>query len=913
MAVLAGLILGFHAPLVFTESVLTDFDLFAYFYPYWEHRAAAFREGRLPLWNPYLFTGVPFLANPQAGVLYPLNWPFSWLSAPRAVAWSYLVHLWIAGAGLYALMRSGVSCGALAAGLGAVVFALGGLLAAQAGHINQVQAAAWLPWLVLALLKAGKPSSWRWALAGACLYALQFLAGHPQQVFITSGGLALVAGYAIVTGGKALSGRVSAANGFFAGVPNDGGAAQPLLGRAVPVVHLALIVLLGLGVAAAQVLPTLELARESVRSGGLSYASAVSFSLPPPEFVRAFLPTYGDQPASEYVAYVGVVALLVAWLGFWLGRPARIAYLFALIAFTGWFLAWGRFNPFYQLFYDYVPGFDLFRAPSRWLLLYGFGVAGLAGMGAEAVLGFRGQANPRRTAVGVVLLVLAAGLTLAIRVTGGLTLPPPASFLSWAVALTMAIGCLVLALLGKRGISAAAISVLVLTELFFARSPLPIANPAPPAAYPSIRPALAHILQDPGSYRVLSIADPGYEPGDMEELRAALPEFSSARLQEFVAASKYLETLTPNIPLRFGIATLDGYDGGLLPLKRYAAMKAELLSTAGAPVADNPDEMEGEELVMIRDRAMHVPDPLLLARLNVRYVIADRLWDAWVDGFYHDLGAPRTLVPGERVVLDRLSSEPVTAVSLATYLEGAQSLPQGARVAQVVLEGGVGERAEWTLRAGIETAESNGARLAGAEHAAARRVSDRRKDPESGVYGAWRELEAPMDLRRLTVEAVQASGSFTLAGVAFVDRRTRASDSPPADARVSRVHTGDVKVYEIQAGPKAFLDNQTVTAGGRVDLVHYGPGRVALDVFSESQALLVLADSYYPGWKAWTDGSASEVVEWRSLLRAVPVPAGSHSVVFSYEPDSFRLGVGLSLVSGAGLITAVAILAKRRR
>ena len=57
--------------------------------------------GHLPLWNPYLFLGVPFLANPQAAVLYPLHWPSGWLPPDQALVWSALLHVWLAAGFTY--------------------------------------------------------------------------------------------------------------------------------------------------------------------------------------------------------------------------------------------------------------------------------------------------------------------------------------------------------------------------------------------------------------------------------------------------------------------------------------------------------------------------------------------------------------------------------------------------------------------------------------------------------------------------------------------------------------------------------------------------------------------------------------------------------------------------------------------
>ncbi len=65
----------------------------------------AFRAGVVPLWNPYLFSGAPFLANIQAAVLYPLHWPLSWLRPEQALVWSALLHVFMASAFAYGFAR----------------------------------------------------------------------------------------------------------------------------------------------------------------------------------------------------------------------------------------------------------------------------------------------------------------------------------------------------------------------------------------------------------------------------------------------------------------------------------------------------------------------------------------------------------------------------------------------------------------------------------------------------------------------------------------------------------------------------------------------------------------------------------------------------------------------------------------
>ncbi len=99
---LIALILLFFNKMAFSNLILARGDTFLYFYPYWQAAADALRAGRIPLWNPDIFMGAPFLANSQVGFFYPLNWPV-WLllRTPYAAGASILLHLAIAGGGTY--------------------------------------------------------------------------------------------------------------------------------------------------------------------------------------------------------------------------------------------------------------------------------------------------------------------------------------------------------------------------------------------------------------------------------------------------------------------------------------------------------------------------------------------------------------------------------------------------------------------------------------------------------------------------------------------------------------------------------------------------------------------------------------------------------------------------------------------
>ncbi|MBM2851187.1 MAG: conserved rane protein of unknown function, partial [Anaerolineales bacterium] len=460
--------------LAFTNLILARGDTFLYFYPYWDYRARVLLSGHLPLWNPYLFMGAPFLANSQAGVLYPLNWPLAFFPAPVAVKISILLHLGLALAGAFLFARRALGQSALGALLSTALFALGGYLTSQVEHVNQLQGLAWFPWLLLSIQysvarsqKNALPTAHR-LLPPAILLALQLLAGHTQSAFISLAGATL---YILIL--NLITPRPPA----------------PPLPRTL--LHSSFLissfVILSALLSAAQLLPTLELSGQSLRGGGLPLREALSFSLDPRLLGRALLPGYSHGLFSEFVAYLGVAGLALAALGALNARrtPQRLALL--ALAAAGLAFALGAFNPLYALLAAFPP-LNLFRVPARWLFLFAFGAAMLAGHGLDAL------SQPRRWIFlipGLLILIspLANNLTPAGE-TG--PLGPVRDLKEWLLPLLILAVLLYVPLPDhwrKWGVF-----ILTLSELFFAAQILPYNHPTTPEAYSSIRPAMTQLL-----------------------------------------------------------------------------------------------------------------------------------------------------------------------------------------------------------------------------------------------------------------------------------------------------------------------------------------------------------------------------------------------------------------------------------
>jgi hypothetical protein len=902
--------------LLFTNLILARGDTFFYIYPYWSAVAEALRSGRLPLWNPHLFMGAPFLANSQAGTLYPLNWPL-WLllTTPVAAKASIALHLLIAGTTSYGFARQGLRLTPPAAWFAAFGFMLSGYLTAQVEHINQVQGLAWLPavfWLLARPRTGGRP----WLLGA--IFALQLLAGHTQATFVTVVGAGL---YAAWLSWPALRAKVHGSAGTSLGM--------------MPLADLALAGAVGLLLAAAQVLPTVELSRASIRSGGLPVNEALSFSLHPLLVGRALLPGYGETLFTEYIAFVPLTALLLASIGLW-SRRKQVAGL-ALVGAAGLFFALGAANPVYVLLVKLVPGFGLFRAPARWLALYAFGVAGLAAVGLDMLLS--NPAGLRRSAMWTWMAVVVALIALSWVAPRLTFLPSPPESPVRAPSVITGLGWAAEGLVGlalawsgpwlrPRG-RAVLLTGSLVAAVFFASRPLPFNHPTAPEALDALRPAPAQLLaaaefddEEPPA-RFLSMSDIFFDPGDMAELESIYgDQLDADAFYDFSIATKQKEILTPNLPLYLGLSAVDGYDGGVLPLSDYVTVQRLLLG-------DEQVSMDGR----LRENLDQIPDGRWLSLFNVRFLITDKVGDAWSDGIFYDLQHSALLAAG-RAVAEAGYLPAFEATGMGVVLSYPDVDPDTPLVRFIVRFADGREHETLVRAAGSETvlrAAADG-----------RDLVVRRLD--------WPRPGVPVALSAVAVG--NPALPIAIHGVSLVDRRDGTFQSLvlSSGGRYRLVHSGDVKIYEnLDPLPRAFLVPQATWVGdsdaalarmqapdfdpaaevvlrgseerladargltsGRVSMVSYEPERVVLRVEADSAGWLVLTDAYYPGWEATVDGERAGIVRADILFRALPVEAGTHEVVFSFRPLSVRVGSMIS-ISAAVLALLFWFMARRAR
>ena len=980
IALLWVLVLAFFWRVALAGRVLAGGDIFTYFYPYWAEATRALQAGRLPLWNPYLFMGAPFLANSQAGVFYPLNWPL-WLLLPahQSVHLTVVLHLCLAALNAYLWGRGSLRLGRLGAWTVGVTFALGGYLGAQVEHVNQLQGLAWLP-LILALYdkslhpnrksQIGKSANHQitnpqtrnpqsafsilhspFSIALSIVLALVLLAGHTQTAFISLVGLSA---YGL---GPALWRGVR---------EREWG---PLAQR---VVHLVVVTGLGVVLAAVQLLPTWELSRLSIRARGLPFNERVSFSLSPSYLARAFLPGFADPVPPEHiehVAYVGIAALSLAAFSLPRWRHGTrntehgtrntqhgtrntqhaTRHSVALLLTLGLLLSLGLYNPLYLLLARLVPGFAHFRVPARWLVLTVTGLAALAGWGAEALYHRHRRVTWRTCA----LLALALVLLGVWAVVGGYGAEGERvarlTVVGWAAAGMSAVGLLLAAVRLPR-LATVGLLALLVVELWAAGLALPYSRATASQALTGLRPAIAHLLvaeeeaRGPAP-RFISMSDITFDPGDLAEIEVIYgPQLSTTALYDLIVAAKHKEVLSPNLPLAFGVPAVDGYDGGVLPLARYVALQRLFLP------ADQVS-MDGR----LRENLAAIPDGRWLNLFDVRYVITDKLYDAWLDDVFYDLQWGAELGPGQVAAVAHVPRFEATALGVVSYLRGVVALPNGAPVGVVEVGLGAGITRTFELRAGEHTAE--GLYSPQVTHAQAPAGGHFWPgQPEGNDYVARLRWPQPAVPTAVVVRATLPQGALIVRGVSLIDERTGGFQSLVLSdrGRFRLAHSGDVKIYEnLDVLGRAFLVHQATVAPNdeaalarmqdpafdpaaevvlseevglpndveaRIEgvesarVVEYAPERVEVEIAARTPAYLVLSDAWYPGWKVTIDGAPVALYRADLLFRAVAVPAGTHRVLFTFRPASLYIGAGISLVGLMGLVVAAGFaLPKARR
>ncbi|GEM_PF-166433 len=880
-------------------------------------------HGELPLWNPYVFSGMPLLASIQPGALYPPTWLFAVLSPPAAMNWMVITtyHIALIGTYLYCRRIGASRVGSIIAGL---AFAFGGYMSAHLGHTNRVAAAAWLPWVLLAIEHLYLSLRWRWVAFGAVFIALQLFAGEPQMTFYTI----LVAG----------------AYGLFSLTLRE----ERELRHRFLFGAIAMSVC-GVLLSAIQLIPERELLQQGERAD-ISYEYFSTFSFPPQHILQQIFPYFfggggmapfkimywGKWNTTEVAGYVGMLTMILGLIAL-IGRRVErkrdhLIWFWAICAALALALAFGSYLPFgIHEFLHKVPVYNLFRASGRHLLEFDFALAVLAAIGATWVVRKDNPLARRVTLISIgVMAVIVAFTAICYRyladwfVTGlpvsanakSFTNPelvvPVAFFVSSAIVLCFFV-------FGRGVIKHTAAALLVALTLmdvasfgfFYEWNIVPRTLPEKMADAPTVK-FIKERESDFNSFRFLSHAAWPYDPN-------------------------YEMLNFPNVSIVRGLQSANGYDP--LVLNRYRALT-------------------GMEL----DGIVYEPDAFGVANqafnlLNAKYLLFERVDLARPESFIERDGIRFSGTPVNRKLEPGMETK-ITAHGMATELAlisamgGSVHLPNGAVVVSIKIHTKDGRVIERELLAGRDTSEWAYERSdvrAAIKHDRAPVIESYPSDGFEGHRYLARIKFERAEIERIEMKYEPKDADLTITQASLHDEVTSVSQPlsvvylPPE--RWRRLATFDVvDVYEnLQALPRvwfarraaqmlnaevlrtirsgrmkdgsAFDPAETVLFGredygnreitlpeigdptnAEVKITRYEPHRIELQTRNSQPGFLVLSEIYYRGWEAWIDGRRAPVERVNHTMRGLAVPAGDHRVEFVFRAHSFRNGAAYTLL-----------------
>ena len=875
------------------------------------------------LWDSMVFGGFPMMADPEAMAWYPPAFLMSRLPG----GWNlFVIAAYVAGSSftygyLYSLTKSW-----LAALISGLVFGLSGFMMAHLVHAHVIHSAAWVPLMIWSLGALRQRLSAPWLIVGSMAGAFMFLGGQPQ-IFVY--GMLLGTCYAIALGWNAPTGRW----------------------RYYLVVMLMLAV--GIGLAAVQIIPTAELAAQGSRVG-YSFRDYVSHSLPPRQTLTMVFPfVFGGVPGSgmmnyfggvnqtELTGYVGLLPVLFAVVAVIASGKKSVTLFWACVAAFAIVLVLGDATPVARLIY-HVPVFNNFRAPARHLLEFTIAMSVLSGIGVAAIL------KQKISSAFALRVIVLAGL--AMLVCGGLLFLNSSSMAGLAPARSAA--QLRLAPWSNRavGVPIAVFAIAVTTFVYWGLKPTSRLRSAL---------LLSVLVIDLGSFGWFY--EWRYAALDQNDLKASaldvryrdLLNDSGQRLIPFRSAFGSVSVAPPTLSRLWSIPSASGYNALILSRTSHMLSINELGELAGPPG--------------------RVPSDSSFNVMAIRYIFlpprelnTDEAGVSWLkDDMQQSFGSGCDHATPNSTTWTLPAPFESSSIAMVSRLACSAQIPDGAEVARIRLMDVDDSAQTLSLIAGRDSSEW-AFDCRGVNSAVRHSRANIFRNYPGKLYDEPCEGHSYVTRVPLTngarIKSVQLQWVGPAPGMIIIDKISLIDDarknSFPIDPALTAGNgwqligdTATARVYEnTRAMPRAWLvpsvkqvsaeaalnavRTQSLPDGTKFDpqntalvevpaaLIEQGDAGAAsaklttlsdtrLDVHTSSTTpgFLLTSDTYYPGWRASIDGRETEIYRADYAIRGVIVPAGEHTVRFDYRPRSFYLGAGISLISML-LLGAIAVGAR---
>lgn len=348
-------------------------------------------SGQMPFWNPYNGMGTPLLANYQLAFFYPPNWIqlifyLIWETPGIAFSYNLLVplHLIWAAIGVVFFTRE-LKCGSFAQAVSAISFSLCTYLVSRTSFFSILWTVSWLPWILFLatrMVEQGNKDTnsikilWNPFLKLSLAIATMLLAGHAQSAWYI---LLISVSWVVFRGliKKKLNIFLRSSTTFIVAG------------------------LTAIGIAAIQLIPTFEFLQQSQRGSSLAYEYVVRYSFWPWRFLTFILPDFFGNPGNgsfwgygnywEDACYIGLIPTFFGFYAVFCAlQKSRLEnskkstiFFFGMVSVIAGIIALGYNTPLFSFLYHWIPSFNMFQAPSRWMILSIFSLSIISAFGVD--------------------------------------------------------------------------------------------------------------------------------------------------------------------------------------------------------------------------------------------------------------------------------------------------------------------------------------------------------------------------------------------------------------------------------------------------------------------------------------------------------------------------------------------------
>lgn len=382
------LLMIFFSPVMLSNKTLLPPDTIASksFEPFVED---ALSRGVYPLWNPYIFGGMPSFASlsraPYVEIVGTVIAGAIWLVQrviPLTDFTRFFVNYLLLGGMVYLLLRSKkLSVGAALFASVAMIFIPQVVAYSAFGHSTKLGTAVFIPLIFLLVDRLLERRNLLYFSLLGLAVGLQLLRAHVQICFYTylMIGIFFIAWSVGEFRDNKRIGKIVQGGGLIVGA-----------------------VLFGVIVSSVLNLSVWEYSHYSIRgggvAGGLDYGYATNWSFSPAEITTFFIPSFmgfgggtywGPMPFTDFPQYFGIVTFFLAGLALLVNRN-RMTWFFAILAIFTLFVSFGKHFPvLYGPMFKFFPLFNKFRAPNMIHIVFEFSMVILAAYGLQAVMEFK--------------------------------------------------------------------------------------------------------------------------------------------------------------------------------------------------------------------------------------------------------------------------------------------------------------------------------------------------------------------------------------------------------------------------------------------------------------------------------------------------------------------------------------------